>query len=139
MLSQSSIFPQIHLFSAVGCNPLSPSRPLWWETVPGPFRLFFVQDYLKASAPAGRRGVRTALKTWYFVQGLTSRMGDAVWRFIAYSTLQLPGSSVTHNVVDSKPVDDVRSLMDNWRSTAIKGLYSYIPVSTGEDTSISEG
>ncbi len=78
-------------------------------------------------------------KIWYFVQGLTSRMGDAVWRFIAYSTLQLPGSSVTHNVVDSKPVDDVRSLMDNWLSTAIKGLYSYIPVSTGEDTSISEG
>ncbi|HEX6109732.1 MAG TPA: hypothetical protein VFZ02_10015 [Ktedonobacteraceae bacterium] len=43
-------------------------------------------------------------------------MGDAVYRFIAYSTLQLPGSSVTHNVVNSKPVDDVRSLMDNWLS-----------------------
>ena len=39
-------------------------------------------------------------KTWYFIQGLTSLMGDAVYRFIAYSILQLPDSSVAHNLVN---------------------------------------
>lgn len=42
---------------------------------------------------------------------------------------QAPGFSreVLDNLVNSKPVDDVRLLMDYRLSTAIKGWYSYIP------------